>query len=567
MQRGPAWQSQSHALDQLALELQQAQQNLFRQQVTKLTADFDAIRQEMLQMQLNFDNEKASMAALFESRCGDLVMKVGELGETTGRHERSHEAAKVQIERLCSLFSVLERGNINFSSLQENLEALANHKNTTDAKYVTLDERATHLADKLSFLADRHHQHSSAFEEHKNAHAQLSSELQQYKAHHSSLVERLGKAEQMMKDGFNSHAQELSNVNTKMSHCLGRFSEEQSGRESAHARIEELRKAHESHGAFHHERAQKLEERLSGLESFLGATANEHAKRLQVTHQDLQDSYDRMHTHHQLHLSRTNALDQRLKQMEAAASEYSDRSEIEFLKRKILDIDGHLTGEQGARESMLLTLDSRVHAIEASLSHAIDLRDRQFQDLASSHAQLREMCGSLQDFRKACDAQQSVLGKRFDGMEKMMHGSFAEHDRELQASRKQVQHIAARLAEEKDAKELHRGLLKERMSSLEACLGTSSAKQLSPESNEFRPASQWMGDKTGSPSLGGLGAVANSDASGWDREDRDFFRQVASLVIKDDSMDSRTLLNNGRLLTATSKMPRVVSLPSLPQGV
>lgn len=568
--RGPAWQSQSHALDQLALELQQAQQNLFRQQVTKLAADMDFLRNEVAQMQLTFDNDKTAIAAMLESRCRDLHMRVGELNETIGRHERSHEASKVQIDRLCSLCTILERGNINLSSLQENLEALANHRNTTEAKYVSLDERMANLADKVTFLADRHQQHAGAFEEHKNAHAQLISDLQQYKAHHSSLVSRLGNAEKTMTESLDSHAQQLSNVHTKMSHCLGRVSEEQSGRDAAHARIEELRKAHESHGAFHHERAQKLEERLSSMESLLGATTNEHAKRLQATHQNVQEFYDRMNTNHQHHLSRSQVLEQKLKQMEAAVAENVGRSEIDFLRRKILDIDGHLSGEQGARESVINALDARVQSIESTFVQALGTRDKQYRDLAASHCQLQEMCSSLHDFKKACDTQQAVLGMRIEGMEKMIQGSFADHDRELQASRKQVQHIAARLSEEKDARELNRGALKERLSSLEACLGASSTKyqkdlEQIPECGELRVASQWSGDKTGSPSLGGVGNGSfPSDASSWDR---DFFRQVAALVIKDDSVDTRTFLHNGRLLSAKPKMPRVTSLPALTPGL
>jgi chromosome segregation ATPase len=285
---------------------------------------------------------------MVESSCRDLHARLGDLGETTGKHAKLHEVTKVQLQRLCDVFSSFEQHNGMLSNLQESLEALSGHRAAMDAKHTTLDERMSNLTDKLVYLADKQHQHTATLDDHRSVHTQLADELQKHRAQNSLHIDRL---EKTVTGSFSDHAQQLAAARSKMDHCLGRIADEKSSREGALSKIEELSKDHQkiaSHSKSAHERALKLEERITRVEDFFGAATQDHAKRLQVAHKTVQDIHDQLKNQDRLHQTLSNSMEDRMRTLEGTASETVGRSEIDMLKRKLMEVDGHLKKEQAS---------------------------------------------------------------------------------------------------------------------------------------------------------------------------------------------------------------------------
>merc|ERR1719487_2911757 len=146
--------SQSAALEQMSMEIHQTQQHLFRQQVTTLTADIAALRQEVAQLHAKQEDTKAGLTSMVDAKCRDLHMRIGDLGEMTGKHGQAQEVVKVQLDQLHTVFNSLKHNSGAYGELQGNLESLANHRANLDAKHASLHAHVGNLGDKLQHIAD-----------------------------------------------------------------------------------------------------------------------------------------------------------------------------------------------------------------------------------------------------------------------------------------------------------------------------------------------------------------------------------------------------------------------------
>lgn len=550
MQRSqaPAWQSQSQALEKVALELQQAQQHLFRQQVSSITADVAGLRREVDQLRSSQEGARAGMTSMVDSRCKEIHQRLGDLADTTSRHGKTHEITKIQLDQLRSIFGSLGHSSGAFGELRDNLDGIASHRAALDAKHASLDENIGNLADKLVYIAERHQQHAEVLEAHQVAHGQLAEELQKHGA--------------SMRD----HAHQLAGVHAKTTQVMDRLSEQQASSEADRAAIQELKQAHKhvaSDGVALHQRCLSVEQHLKHIDGVVGASTSEQARRLQVASNSVQEIHDHVRYEAQRHHSHCNALEDRINAIESTVGGSVGAADLHAAHRKILDVDGQLRMEQTARANDYSNMDSRLRHMEMLLNEGAEKNHRQIQEVMASHAQLRDICGSFEDRKFASDAHQASLGERLQGIEKLMGNAFTEHGKEVQLAKRQVQALQARLDEEKSTRSLSRGGTKERIASLEACLGKPGTKRLK-ELDQIPEDSRLHMEQTRVPSRLVGHDAGPAESPSWDS---DYFRHVSSLIIKDDAADSPGFSGLGRSSPHKPRLiSRVTSLPSLTPG-
>lgn len=522
------------------MELQQAQQQHFRNSVSAMTTDIAALRREVAQLQAAHEETKAGVTSIIDSRCKEIYGQLGDVGDMAGKHGRDQEVVKVQIEQLRCAFDAFEK---KFGLEGElHVEGLTQHRAMLDAKHRDLHEYVGKIAGQLNDITDKHNQHSEDFEA------------------HSSFV----------RDSFSKHAQELASTRAKSDHLMNQLSEHRAGRDRDSAMTDELKKAHgklADQASASYDRCMKLEDRLNHVHGLVDTSSSDHGRRIDLAHKHLQDIHDSFKSDQQMHQARYSSMEDRLKGIEAASGDSVGKSELDAAHRKLWDIAGGLKNEQSARESHVASIDSRLQQIEYSVKDAIGKRDLQISDIAASHAHLRDICSSFDNSRYTHETQQAVLEERMKGMEKTVADALTDHSRELQLSKKQIQTLQARQDAEQQVRDstarnaaTHPGAL----ASFESRFGkhpAAAVKRSKMDLDQIPEHATSLLDQTlAAPSLGGADAGI-PDTTNWDS---DYFRHVSRLIVKDDVADSYGV--PGRYSTspkAKVSLSRVASLPAL----
>jgi chromosome segregation ATPase len=517
-------------LEQLALELQQAQQHLFRQQVGSTTAEIASLRREVSQIQMTHESTSRGLTSMVESRCREMHERCATCEDATGRHGQDQQVVKVQLDQLRTVFNDLQRNSSAFGELQGTLDSLANHRAALDAKHADLDERMGTLDDKIQYVASKHQHHSDALEAQKGAHSKLADELQRH-----------GK---MVSSSFADQAHQITNAHTKLNHVLNQLSEHQASRALDSAAIDDLKRGHAQfmgdHTA-HQDRCQRIEDRMNRLEGALDASTGDHGRRIQLAQKQAQDVHDHVKSQDQAHQAHHHAVLQRLKAVESAAGDSVSRSELDGMHRQMWDITSNLQAEQAARERDLAGVKSHMNSMDHTLSTGFGKHEQHINDLMAAHMQLRDKCGSFEDKNYASDTNHAVLEERLKGVETLLGGALAEHGKELQQAKRQLQVLHGRLDQAQTSIGSMRGksAVGKRFRDLDQIL-----EHGGPDVDPTPPASL----------VGGEALLAQVDT--------DYFRQVSRIIIKDDAVDARSG-KSGTSPNSRSTMSRVASLPAL----
>merc|ERR1712226_1045703 len=86
--------------------------------------------------------------------------------------------------------------------------------------------------------------------------------------------------------------------------------------------------------------------------------------------------------------------------------------------------------------------------------------------------------------KDATDARHAGLQQRLKGIESAVSDIASEHARQMQAAKKELQSLSARLGEEKSCSDSDRTALKERIAGLEASLGRSGGRRMQETSSD-----------------------------------------------------------------------------------
>lgn len=417
------------------------------------------------------------------------------LGDSADHHAQELEVMRGKVKDIDDL----KHSHIKLQGAHEIHGRELEASKTVHTKVATIEERLTQLEQEIGGHAEKNSEdmtgahgridqlhgrlaqleerHQSSHAELKKSHVSLASEKAAQDAHHASLKERVDYVEKLLGDSADKHNKALEAAQARLDQLHGRLSScERHG-----GTLEELKKAHgmlqtdktalDSHHA-------TLKERVDFLETFVGESADKHAKELEhlkaahskisadakaqhgkINDQLTQDKNDRDSFH--------ATLQERLTYMEtllgdSAEKHESHAKELEGLKslqiKQAADIKGHhgkltdqVTKEREARDFHHASVQERLDYLESALGQSADKHETHAKVLEDHKA----MHGKLSSELRAREASHATLAERIAYMEKCIGDSADKHAQDIAAAVSKLDMAHTRITDERMARETH----------------------------------------------------------------------------------------------------------------
>jgi len=457
------------------------------------SADKHAKEIQEAHMRLDQVHSRLSSVEKHGERVEDLRKSQSSISNEKMQLEVQHSSLKERVEFLeASIGDAADRHTKALADLRTAHSKLANDTKARDASHTSLGERMGYVEKVLGDSATKHAQdisesmakieamhgrvtmcesHSDHIEALRKAHATLAGDKASQQEHHASLAERVDYLEKATGDSADRHARELAQAHSKLDMLHSRLGEETKARDGLAAQNEHMVREKSAREAQH----ASLEERLGYLESYLGESADKHAKDLQATHGSLQNRLSQLEQRFGNELAEmrehfngekglrgqhADAIGEHLEAERRARDAHemavtnqlaAHKSAFETHEKLMLD---HLGHEKAARERHL-------DHVEATLGREKETRERH-NDLQMEHVQRESAAREAQHK----DFHEMILKER--ALREQHHSTYQEF---LGNERNSRQILEDLVSQERLERSKHAETVTERVDSLQRTVG------------------------------------------------------------------------------------------------
>mmetsp|Transcript_139137 Transcript_139137/g.444470 ORF Transcript_139137/g.444470 Transcript_139137/m.444470 type:complete len:2115 (+) Transcript_139137:85-6429(+) len=406
------------------------------------------------------------------------------LGDSAVRHTKAVESAHTKLEQMSGRLTACERlgGHVTHSvtDLQRGHAELANDRSEHTQKHASMQERLDYLEKVLGDSADKHAREVEALKTSHSKHIEEVRNIKASNAQHATLniEERLSYIEKRTGDHGDTHERDLAGAHAKMDQLHNRIAQcERTG-----AAVTDLKR---SHTGLASEKAQldsahaTMKERMDYLERLMGDSAEKHAKAVEETRAKAEGMHKRLaacekhgetvtglqrdhEDHKRDHELHKGTVQERLQHLEYMIADVAERhsKEVEAVKgthnRMASDHKaqhGRL-GEQVAQEREARNIHHA--AVQEKIKH-LEERATESNERHESHAKALEAQktahAKLSVEATKQDSQHASALERAGRAEALANEHAARHREELTAAHCKVDQLAARLDQDRSAKE------------------------------------------------------------------------------------------------------------------